>query len=249
MLEIQGDNIYICDVVDSTNKKIRSLVLEKGAGNGAVCIAREQTAGRGRLNRKFYSPPDIGIYMSVYIKTEKDISQLVSVSAVAAVAVCRAIEASVQKAVGIKWINDIYFEGRKAGGILCETLSSPDINRPSGVIIGVGINCFEHKGGYPEEIREHATALGLENEAQKNALALSLIDELREVDSYKREDWLSYYRLHSIVLGKQIIVRPNNKETFRAMAEEIDDSGALVVRAENGEYLTLSSGEISIRFG
>ena len=72
MLEIQGDNIYICDVVDSTNKKIRSLVLEKGAGNGAVCIAREQTAGRGRLNRKFYSPPDIRIYMSVYIKTEKD---------------------------------------------------------------------------------------------------------------------------------------------------------------------------------
>lgn len=243
---IRGDNIFVYPEIDSTNSKLRSLVLNGEAGDGAVCVAYSQTAGRGRIKRCFFSPKGLGIYMSVFIRTKKDISEVVSMSSMAAVAVCRAIEETTGKAVEIKWINDVYYNGKKAAGILCETVSNPETVRLSGVIIGVGVNCFEPEGGFPEEIRDKAIALGLRDEAEMESLALALVIKLRETGKYTENDWLSYYRAHSIVLGKNVVVYPNGTESFKGIAEEIERNGALVVRAETGEYVTLNSGEISL---
>lgn len=244
---IYGDNIYAYKETDSTNRELRLLVMQNGVPSGAVCIAEKQTAGRGRQSRSFFSPEGLGIYMSAYIETKTDVSEVASVSAMASVAVCRAIEETTGKTVGIKWINDIYFNGKKAVGILCETVSYAGTNTLKGVIIGVGVNCFEPEGGYPPEIRGRAAALGLKNSAEMDALSLSLVLRLRELGSYTDGDWLPFYRSHSVVLGRAVEVFPGGARPFRGVAQEIDRSGALIVRAESGEYVTLNSGEISLR--
>ena len=112
--------LHVFPVVDSTNILLRRKAKE-GVPEGCVVIAGEQTKGKGRLGRSFYSPSDTGVYLSLLLRPENILpEQAVHITTIAAVAACEAIERVSGRKAGIKWVNDIYMDGKKVSGILTE---------------------------------------------------------------------------------------------------------------------------------
>ena len=149
--------IQAFESLDSTNNYLKKLA-SGGAAEGTVVIADEQTAGRGRMGRSFASAPGCGIYMSMLLRPEGCTADCApGLTAVAAVAVCRAIEKVCGRAPGIKWINDLYLRGKKICGILCE--SSVKDGRVNYAVLGIGLNVTTRAEEFPEELRETAGSL------------------------------------------------------------------------------------------
>lgn len=247
--------IYVFDVTDSTNLQAKKLVLEGKARHGSLVFANRQTAGRGRLGRSFYSPRD-GIYMSIIIEPKFDMnnSGLVTVSAAAAVA-----EALVEMCgidARIKWVNDVYAEGRKLCGILTEAMADFETGTIGTLIIGIGINtCTD---GFPEKLRDMAGAVTLDD-AKAKAELIAKIRELvlRNVGQIGEgvPAFMETYRSRSMLLGEKINVYKGKYRAdptveiggIAAKAIAIDDEGGLRVRYSNGKEETLTSGEVSVR--
>ena len=234
--------------VDSTNTVLRSLA-EQGAAEGTVVIADQQTNGRGRWGRSFYSPADTGIYLSLLLRpVNADPRQTVTLTAAAAVALCQAMESVSGAAPEIKWVNDIFLNGKKISGILTEAAFSLESGAPEYVVVGVGINAYSPEGGFPPELTGIADALWDRPIPDgKNCLAAEFLNRFWAL--YAAGDpsaFLEDYRRRSLVVGKDITVIAGDMET-PAHAVGIDDSCRLLVRYENGETAALSYGEVRIR--
>ena len=233
--------------VSSTNTVLRSLA-EQGAPEGTVVIAGEQTSGRGRSGRAFYSPAGSGIYLSLLLRpVNADPRQTVTLTAAAAVALCQAMEAVSGKAPQIKWVNDIFLNGRKVSGILTEAAFGLESGAPEYVVVGVGINACAPEGGFPPELTDIAGALW-ENPVPggKNRLAAEFLNRFWSL--YAAGDpsaYLADYRRRSLVVGKDITVIIGGRET-PAHAVGIDENCRLLVRYESGETAALSYGEVRI---
>ena len=115
--------IDIYDELESTNQTAKKEAMMGEAGHGAFVIARSQTAGRGRRGREFYSPADAGLYMSVILKPQGTIHDSLLITTAAAVAVYRAVEQICGIRLDIKWVNDLFYQGRKVCGILTEAVT------------------------------------------------------------------------------------------------------------------------------
>lgn len=240
-----GTPLYYYNTTDSTNTRAKELA-EGGCPDGTVVLANEQTAGRGRQGRRFYSPANSGIYLSAVVRPNNgwDPSLLTSMCAVA---VARAIESVADVAVKIKWVNDLLINGGKVCGILTESGMRPETAGFEYFIIGIGINCGKRE--FPAELR--GTATSIENECGKqidrNLLAARVCRELESgLERLGSRVFLEESRRRSAVLGKTVTVVRNGVE-FSALAVNIDNDGALLVRKENGELIRLNSGEVSIR--
>ncbi|MBE5906134.1 MAG: biotin--[acetyl-CoA-carboxylase] ligase [Lachnospiraceae bacterium] len=240
--------IEVEPVVTSTN----TLVYEKanrGEKAGYVLLAQEQTAGRGRQGHTFYSPKDTGIYMSILLRPEKmTITQAAQITSMAAVAVCEAIEQVTGKEAGIKWVNDIFMDGRKVCGILTEAGGLNTDGTVSFVVLGIGVNLYKPTEDFPEELREIAgAAFGKQVADAKNRLAAEILNGFMRF--YREWDWntvIYKYREKSIVIGRVVqVLLPDGEKEAKVLA--IDDACHLVVRYASGEEAVLSSGEISIR--
>ena len=234
--------------VDSTNTVLRSLS-EQGAPEGTVVIAGEQTNGRGRRGRAFYSPAGTGIYLSLMLRpVNADPRQAVTLTAAAAVALCQAIEAVSGAAPEIKWVNDIFLGGKKISGILTEAAFSLESGAPEYVVVGVGINAYAPEDGFPPELAEIAGSLWQRPVPDgKNKLAADFLNRFWTL--YTAGDpsaFLEDYRRRSLVVGRDITVITGDTE-IPAHALGIDDSCRLLVRYENGETAALSYGEVRIR--
>lgn len=238
-------NITVLDDTDSTNLEVRRLAAA-GAPAGTVVIANAQTAGRGRLGRSFYSPQGGGIYLSVLLKPPFNVQQAVLITTAVSVAVCRAIERSTGKSPGIKWVNDVFLNGKKVCGISTEAVSDFESGNVEYVIIGIGINCTP--SDLPDELKEIVGFVLDEGEKiSRNKIAAELIRELENLeDSIVRGSFIDEYRTRSVVIGKEIKIISGGK-TENGKAVDIDDRGGLIVETESGETRTLCSGEISIR--
>ncbi len=227
--------------LDSTNSEARRYI---GAGllGAALFISDEQTKGRGRLGRSFYSPKDSGVYMTLAYPIKAAYGKALRVTAKAAVSCLRGIRDVLHADVSVKWVNDLYFGSRKAAGILVESV--PGDTGVDWVVIGIGINLGN--AAFPQELRETAVSLKAA-ECDRNELITAIVSDL--LWELKHIDDLSYlddYRAYSNVLGENILFgRAPDMEEGRAVA--IDDEGALVVEKSDGTRLTLSSGEISVR--
>lgn len=230
--------IYL-ESVDSTNTYAKNL-LRSGKENDFLVVACEQTAGRGRQGKSFYSPYKKGIYMSLATRPNAPLENVITATTAASVGVCRAIEELTDKKPEIKWVNDVYLQGKKLCGILTECISGAG-GIASGLVIGVGINV--EAVGFPSDV-ENAVSLG-EN-VDKAALTAKIADNLLELAHSDYPDFIDYYRAHSLVIGKKINCIENGKIT-PATAIDIDDRGGLAVRYENGDCDVLRTGEISIR--
>ena len=235
--------------VDSTNIRLRELA-ESGTPEGTAVIAGEQTKGRGRLGRSFFSPSDTGLYMSLLLRTSIPAQEAVLITTAAAVAVAEAIEEVSGTSCGIKWVNDVYINGRKVCGILTEASMSLENGGLEYAVLGIGINAYEPEGGFPEEIKNTAGAI-FDSPAHdaRNRLAGEV---LRRFMSYYRflEDrlFLEGYRKRLIWRGERINVI-SGKTAYSCILEDIDESCRLLVRTDDGEQKTILSGEISIRKG
>lgn len=252
---LRGMDLFVCDVLDSTNLEARRLVLgEKPCHAPAVVICRQQTAGRGRLGRSFFSPRDDGLYLSIVIRPDFDISRSSLVTVAAAAATSEAIDEVCGCSSQIKWVNDIYLHDKKVCGILTEATTDFETGQIDSLIIGIGINTSERS--FPPELKDIAGSVSEEGLTghEKALLAASVIEKTVR---YTKDlaGFMDSYRSRSMILGKSITVYTG---TYRkdptqelggrpAFALEIDDGGGLVVEYEDGTRQTLTSGEVSIR--
>ncbi|MBQ9782957.1 MAG: biotin--[Clostridia bacterium] len=231
--------VYAC--VDSTNSEAKRYALAGGATPCAF-LAEAQSAGRGRMGRSFYSPEGTGLYLSLLIPAEGALSDAVMLTTGAAVAVRRAIFQVTGRETGIKWVNDLYLEGRKVCGILAESFF---VEQKRYVVLGVGVNLYTED--FPEELRLIAGSLLPQPRAVRNALAAALLAELYDLTEKLEPDTLmEEYRAASLVLGRQITYTENGVSRV-GRAESVDDRGRLHVRHEDGSQAVLASGEISLR--
>lgn len=259
ILSIQGVEKYlnpehsyieleILSDIGSTNDYLREKAAQ-GKGEGYAVVAGAQTRGKGRTGRSFYSPADTGIYLSLLLRP-KDCgpAQAVKFTTMAAVAACEAIENVSHRSPQIKWVNDIYIDGKKVSGILTEASVSLENGSLEYVLLGIGINVYPPEKGFPQELRETAGSVFQERKSDgKNQLTAGFLNRLMEI--YTKEETGEYaeeYRKRSMVLGKRIqILTPEGEKGARAL--EIDKDCRLLVEYEDGNRELLRAGEIRIR--
>lgn len=231
----------LLDSVDSTNTLAKKLAGD-GADKPLVIISDQQSAGRGRLGRSFYSPKSDGLYMSVLIDPEKEKIEIPTITHFVATAVANAIEELCDGVkVGIKWVNDLLIDGKKVCGILCESGRSGD-----GVdftVIGIGVNLSERD--FPDDIRNIAGSVYSCTGQMIDRVCLAA-NIIKNLDKYE-PDFMDNYRQRSVVIGKRVKVISYD-DTYFAKAMSISDDGSLNVEDENGEKKELCFGEISLCF-
>ncbi|MDD6526543.1 MAG: biotin--[acetyl-CoA-carboxylase] ligase [Oscillospiraceae bacterium] len=189
----------------STNDEAYALA-ENGAVNGTTVTAREQTGGKGTNGRSFFSPGKTGVYMSVILRNVKK-ERLLDVTPMAAVAVSRVLDKNFGVETRIKWVNDVYLDGKKVCGILTKAQSKD--GETDFIVVGIGINLFAPEGGFPEEIRNTA---GFVSEVYDEALRQKTIEEIAQLlceyaerldDEKMSADIKNYYTERRIVIDEK----------------------------------------------
>lgn len=252
--EYRQREICVCQCVDSTNQEVKRRALE-GAGEGLVVLSEEQTAGKGRKGRSFFSPVGTGIYMSVLFRpTEEQSKDVVLVTTAASVAVCRAIRKVLGEEPEIKWVNDVYLRGKKICGILTEAVSDFESGRIDTVVVGIGINYRIPEGGYPEKLNDIIGAVCTQDQViPRNTLVAAVLNELYALyEGLSQRTYMEDYRKWSNVIGKEVRYSTGVDNSDQAAWEygtalDIDEDGGLIVRLQNGEEKVLRTGEITLR--
>lgn len=241
-----GLTIELSEQSESTMKEAKLAVAE-GRTAPRLFITETQTGGHGRFGRPFFSPRGQGIYMTMLLNPNHTFDELPQYTVLAAVAVYEAIKELTGKETAIKWVNDIYFEGRKLCGILSEATSDFESGMISHVSIGMGINFSTPQSDFPEELQAKATSLFPDGEAtiSRNQLIQGIWRHFFHLlEKLPAMDYLEIYRQRSFVLGKQVSFTQQGT-TVTGIAEAITDEGQLIVRTPTQNY-TLNSGEISL---
>lgn len=245
--KLYAEKIKIYKTLESTNKTAKEMAVA-GAEHGTVIIADSQTKGRGRYSRSYFSPSG-GLYMSIILRPEVlNFENPTSVTAFAAVAVCEAIESISEKTPKIKWVNDILIDGKKVCGILTEAVTDFESGSLDWIVLGIGINVYIKTEDFPDDLQTSATSI-FPNEKMfgvRNKLSAEIINRILGYDITPREaEIFRKYKNRLAILGNQVTVIQNKNE-YKATAKDIDAAGHLVVKNENGEIITVSSGEIRV---
>lgn len=240
--------IYVYDTIDSTNNEAKKRAVS-GACHGTVVVSNEQSAGRGRRGRNFYSPKGSGIYISFVLRPELNLQDCVRITTAASVAVSRAIEKTAHIKTQIKWVNDLFYEGKKVCGILTEAVTDCDTGCIDSIILGIGVNVCMKSDQIPFDLKTIAGSLFEEKPTflTRNQLCAHMIHEVLTVCTHLMDpSVMQEYKEKSLVLGKHVLVHgPSAPKPATAM--DIDCSGGLTVQYDDGQIETLHSGEISIR--
>ena len=248
-----GLKVEVFETVDSTNNVCQDRAA-RGEQEVYVAVSSHQSAGRGRQGRSFYSPFGTGLYMSILLRPQNmPASESLSLTTIAAVAVAQAIEQVTGRTADIKWVNDIYMDGRKVCGILTEGSFNFETSALDYAIVGIGINVKTPDGGFPGEIRDTAGAICDSNEDIDRSLLTAAV--LRNFMHYYRElcansgtvEYMDEYRKRCFVIGKQVDVLKPGADATVATAIGLDNHCGLIVRNEDGSEDVLTSGEIRIR--
>ncbi len=244
--EWAGKQIEYHKVIDSTNFRARALGQE-GAPHGTLVIADLQTAGRGRMSRKWESKSGDSILMSLLLRPEntppQEATGIVLLAALAMASACRKEGADVR----IKWPNDLIADGKKLCGMLLEMDATAE--RVNFAVAGIGLNVRSFP--YAEDLK-HATCLDKAcghavSRARVTAEFLSEFERLYEMwHAEGIEAILPLYREYSITLGSRVRVI-GLTETFEAQAEDICADGSLLVRRDDGTVQTVHAGDVSVR--
>lgn len=248
----EGWNDIPIDVIKETTStnQISKIAASNGATDGSVFLAEKQTNGRGRLGRSFLSIDGSGIYMSILLRPNVLVAAAVPITTAASVAVWRAIKKVTGKETGIKWVNDIYYEGKKICGILTEAVTNVENGMVDSIIIGIGINFNMKTEDIPEELKDIAGALyhGDSLNVTRNQLIAEVINQVFELcKNTEKSDYLTEYKEHSLVLNRDIYILSGDEKT-EAKAIDINETGGLVVQLKDGSIQNLNSGEVSIRW-
>lgn len=218
-----------------------------GVPDGAVVISDFQSAGKGRMGRSFFSPKGTGLYMSLIIRPDFDMLSAQLITSCAAVAAAEAIEKMCSADVKIKWVNDLFLNGRKICGILTEASMSFEEKKLDYAIIGIGIN-IRTSPETPEELKSVMTSLEAETGEiiDRSRLCAEIINNLEKyIFSLESRSFIEEYRRRSFIIGKSVqIMRLGINQT--GIAVGIDDNANLVVKLDDGNEITVNSGEARI---
>ena len=233
------------DCVGSTNTALKELA-GNGAAHGTVLIARRQTGGRGRLGRSFESPAG-GRYMSMLLRTALPPERTVTVTPLAAIAVCRAVERVCGLKPEIKWPNDVELGGKKLCGILTEMSAEETGAR---LVLGIGVNLNTSAEDFSPELRDTACSI-YSRTGRKTDIAAFAGELIRELDTlfpaWEKDSrvFLPEYRRRCSTVGQDILMLQNGLSR-PARAVGINDDMSLRVIASSGE-MSLRFGEVSVR--
>ncbi|MGX7196373.1 biotin--[acetyl-CoA-carboxylase] ligase [Enterococcus olivae] len=241
-----ADNIYLLDETESTMKDAKLAAMDQQV-TPALFVAETQTGGHGRFGRPFFSPKG-QIYMSLLLNPNQSFDELPQYTLLAAVAVSLAIDEVTGKQTEIKWVNDIYLEGKKICGILSEAMSDFETGQISHVVLGMGLNFSIPPQTFPEELQKKAGSLFPDGQlpVSRNQLIQLIWQNFFDLlDGLPDASYLKVYRQKSFVLGRVVsFTQQGVNYTGKAMA--ISDLGELLVETSEGTKV-LSSGEISLQ--
>ncbi len=241
-----GRRIHYFQKIDSTNSKAYELAL-KGAKEGEIVIAESQKRGRGRLGRKWFSPPFLNLYLSVILRPKIPPHQASLLTLMAAVATAEAIEKYSGLQPLIKWPNDILMRNRKVAGLLNEIRSEGD--RIDFIILGIGVNLNMKTTQFPQEIRSLATSLKIEKgeSISRKEFLQTLLKTLEEwYEIFMKEGGeriLKVWREKSRIKGRAVRVTSFG-QSFTGRAVDVDSEGALILRIRKGERRRIVAGDI-----
>ena len=201
---------------------------------------------RGRLGRSFASPAGKGVYCSVVLRPPLPAANAQTATIGAAVAVCRAVQALCGVELAIKWVNDLYYKGKKVCGILTEAGTDLESGQLEWLVVGIGLNLTATAEDFPPELTAKAGSLypGGPAPVSRAALAGAIGRELLAL--CPGFACLDEYRARCFVPGHWVTVCTGS-ETYAAQALSIDDAGRLVVQREGGRTEALRCGEVTIR--
>ena len=236
--------VHAVDTVKSTNTSLKALAKE-GVAEGYVLIASAQTNGRGRLNRVFFSPKGTGLYLSILLRPAYPLPSY-ALTCMAAVALRETIE-DFKVPCGIKWVNDIYIQNKKAAGILVESAMEQDGSFRYAVV-GIGVNLFPPKEGYPRMIEDRATAVfgGPPNEERKKQFLKRLLQRFKLY--YDRLPEITFYDAYcagQIGIGNRVMITLPDGVTS-GVSKGIDESFRMMVQCDDGTELALDRGDVVI---
>lgn len=241
--------ISIIEQIDSTNKALKQKAAEDGEGE-YLLVAKEQKATRGRFGRSYFAEKDKGLYFSLLLHPQKyDVQEPTLFTILAALAVVKAIKKLLDKKAEIKWVNDIYLDGKKVCGILSEAVFDLETQTISSVVIGIGINFSFSAADFPEELKEKAGALFYDEKPSivKNQLLAEIVKVFSTLlNEGTKENWIADYRKSSFVLGKEVTYEKKGT-LYSGRAVDIGDNGELIVERSDGQRELLFSGEISLK--
>ena len=232
--------VFFYDEISSTNDEARRLV-NSGEKPPFAVVAARQSGGKGRRGRSF-SSPEGGVYLSIVIHV-RDGMNIEHITTAAALGVARTID-SLGFESRIKWVNDIYLNGKKAVGILCEGVVSMEDFSVSDVVIGIGVN-YTTKD-FPPELRDIVTSLYPDGKPAMGRAQFAALEIGNVLSSLSDEAYIDEYRKKCFIIGMDVnVITP--KGTREARAIDVDDDAHLVVRYSDGNTESLSSGEVTIR--
>lgn len=242
-------DILVEKCVTSTNIVLKEKA-EQGARHGTVLIAEEQTLGKGRMGKNFYSPYGTGIYLSILLRPDIPAQEALFLTTSAAVATAKAIEDVSEKKADIKWVNDIYIENKKVCGILTEAAFNIETGKLDYAIVGIGINVCYPKEGFPLEIDKVATAVFDKDSDSINKRSLLIANLLNYFmdyyNNFNEKKYVSEYIDRSMLIGKEITII-DGQNSRDAIAVKIDNQCRLKVKFDDGTEKWLNSGEVSIK--
>lgn len=240
--EFKDIDVIYHNIVTSTNDLAKHIIVDEDVKE-TVIIADKQTAGRGRMGREFYSPEQTGIYMSVVIKPKVHISEISIITIMTALIVCGVIEKFTNNKAEIKWVNDVFVNGKKVCGILTEAISNFENGIVENIIIGIGINI--NTEDFPEYLNDIAGNITCGN-INRNEIIAEIINSLLKIQTnFNKKQLIDDYREKLFILNREIIYYKNNK-SYNGFAVDISENGELIVKNSFGNLEKLSSGEISL---
>ena len=243
-----GRDIRVFEQTTSTNDVIEKLARD-GVKEGVVVFAESQTRGRGRLGRKWISPPRKGLWFSVLLRPRLRPQETTQLTVASATALRRAIVSATGVEPEIKWPNDILVDGKKVAGILTEL--SAELDRVKHVIMGIGIDVNQDADEFPADLRRTATSLKIESGAPvaRPALATAILRELDEdyarVCAGKFTNLADEWEAHCTTIGKNVVVHVGDRK-IRGRAESLDADGSLLLRTEHGTLEPIFGGDVTL---
>ena len=242
-------HFFYYPTISSTNDKAKQLA-QAGAEEGTLVIADCQTAGRGRSGRHWYSPPGLGLYVSLILRPGVPAEQAFGAHMVASLAALDAADAAhVQSVVGLKWPNDLVAEGRKLAGVLSE------VGFHGGLlewcVLGIGLNVNHTRKDFPPDLREKAVSLRelCHRRLDRTEILLHLLDAIAAWYAKFLTDGpgtlVPEWRRRSSILGRTVRVETAG-ESYVGTAIGLEEDGALRVRLESGSHEVVHAGDVHL---
>ncbi len=243
--------IHFFESIASTNITAREFA-EKGAVHGTAVIATQQTAGRGRLGKDWYSVPGKGLYCSLIVRPNLSLHDFPKITLVAGLGAAEAIDSIAGGFVQLKWPNDIFLDGKKCGGILTESSAMNGPEEQRFAIVGIGLNLCSTREDFPTDLRDRITSIFLHSGNCPKALSVFLVVReriLHLLEQFEKggfQSILAAWKLRDFLFGKEMECVGVTGKVIAGVSLGPDEEGLLHVKSKDGKVLTVLSGDVRL---